>query len=367
MNANSIRALLASVALAFCAPTAWPQDSPTRVDGRITEAGKSLVGVQVVLSHEETLQVFRATTDKYGTFSISDVPRGTYVVSILKAAGDKLFRQTLKLTSAPDAPIRLDIDISGEPPKPPPNSAPEPASAPARADAGAPSPAPRSAKDVEFDALVRRYESALRAGDHQQEIAALKALVAADPARWDYFEALGEAQSKAGDYESAVQSYEKGIQAAQQVMSTTTSKDSMVLKSDRDRAKAGMANMLIGQGNAFLRLKKNDEAIAAYTKAAELSADPATAYFNLCVAYYNTGKTQGALEACDKAIAADPNKADAYLIKGSLLFAASTRDKDGKPKPPPGTVEALKKYLELAPQGPNADHARQMLAYLGVK
>ena len=125
--------------------------------------------------------------------------------------------------------------------------------------------------------------------------------------------------------------------------------------------------MLIGQGNAFLRLKKNDEAIAAYTKAAEQSPDPATAYFNLCVAYYNTGKSQGALEACDKAIAADPNKADAYLIKGSLLFAASTQDKDGKPRPPPGTVEALKKYLELAPQGPNSDKVRQMLAYLGVK
>ena len=124
--------------------------------------------------------------------------------------------------------------------------------------------------------------------------------------------------------------------------------------------------MLIGQGNALLRLKKNDEAIAAYNKAAELSPDPATAYYNLCVAYYNTGKTQGALDACDKAIAADPNKADAYLIKGSLLMARSTKDKSGKVQAPPGTAEALKKYLQLAPSGPHANDVKQMLEYIGV-
>jgi len=359
VNAPTIRAVLAAVALAFCSFASWSQDGPTRVDGRITEAGKSLVGVQVVLSHEDTFQVFRATTDKYGTFSISDVPRGTYVVSILKATGDKLYRQTLKLTSAPDAPVRLDIDISGTPASPPSSSTPAPVTGPA--------PASQYKGNPELDSLIRRYENAVRAGDHQAEISLLKAIVAADPTRWDYFEALGDAQANAGDYESAALSYEKGIQAAQQIMATPTSKDSMVLQSDRDRAKAGMANMLIGQGNAFLRLKKNDEAIAAYTKAAELSPDPATAYFNLCVAHYTTKKTEGALEACDKAIAADPSKADAYLIKGSLLIARSTTDKTGKVQAPPGTAEALKKYLELAPNGPHANDVKQMLEYIGVK
>src|SRR5271167_950332 len=115
MNAKSIRRLLATVALALCAPASWAQASLTRADGRITDAGKSLPGVQVILSNQDTLQAYRATTDKYGTFSIPEVARGTYIVSILNAAGDKLFRKTLQLTSAPDAPIRLDLDISGAP------------------------------------------------------------------------------------------------------------------------------------------------------------------------------------------------------------------------------------------------------------
>jgi tetratricopeptide (TPR) repeat protein len=98
-----------------------------------------------------------------------------------------------------------------------------------------------------------------------------------------------------------------------------------------------------------------------------MDPNPATAYFNICATQYNSGNTEGALAACDKAIAADPNRADAYFIKGSLLIASSTTDKDGKVKPAPGTAEALNKYLELAPDGSHANDVKQMLAYIGSK
>lgn len=362
MKANSARMLFALIALAFCALAAWPQSDGTRVDGRITDAGKSLVGVRVVLSHQETFMAYRATTDKYGTFSISDVPRGDYLVSILNAADDVLFRKVLTLTSAPDAPIRLDIDIKGEPPKPPPSSAPakEPA-----ASAAPSAPGPPSAKDVEFDGLVRRYEAALRAGDHQAEVAALKALVAADPTRWDYFEALGDAQLNLDEYENAAQSFEKGVEAGRQFLSTATTGDRTILQSDRDRTKAGMAQMLLSQGNAYQKLKKYQDAISAYDQAAKLSANPAAAYLSVCVLHYNARLLEGAVDACDKAIAADPAKPDAYFVKGALLFLSAKPDRNGKIVAPPGTAEALKKYLELAPQGPQAKSARQLLEYMG--
>jgi tetratricopeptide (TPR) repeat protein len=358
MNAKSIRRLLAAVALALCAPASWSQASLTRADGRITDAGKSLSGVQVILSNQDTLQAYRATTDKYGTFSIPEVARGTYIVSILNAAGDKQFRKTLQLTSAPDAPIRLDIDISGAP-------AGAPAAPPASPPPAAP-PALEYVKNPELDALIRRYDSALRAGDQQAEISALKAIVAADPTRWDFFEPLGVAQMTSGDYEHAAESYEKGIQAVQRFLSSNPANGSVILKSDRDRAQAGMVQMLINQGNAYLKLKKNSEAIAASVKAAELAPDPATAYFNLCVMYYNTQTLDGAVDACNKAIAANPNRADTYFIEGALLFSSTKRNKDGSRIVAPGTVEALRKYLQLAPAGAHATEVRQMLEYLGV-
>ena len=362
MNARAIRTLLVTVALALCAPAGWSQATSTRADGRITDSGKSLPGVQVILSHRDTFEVYRATTDKYGTFSIPEVARGTYIVSVLNAAGDKLFRKTLGLTSASDAPIRLDIDISGEPPGPP--ATPPPSLSPSPAAA----PAPQDQKNAEqLDSLIRRYDSALRAGDNQAVIAALKAIVAADPTRWDYFEPLGETLMTIGDYGHAAESYEKGIEVVQRFLSSNPANGSVILKSDRDRAQAGMVHMLINQSNSYLKLKKNSEAIEASTKAAELAPDPATGYFNLCVMHYNTQTLDGAVDACNKAIAADPNRTDAYFIEGALLFSATKTNKDGSLTVAPGTVESLKKYLEVAPAGAHATEVKQMLEYLGAE
>jgi tetratricopeptide (TPR) repeat protein len=125
--------------------------------------------------------------------------------------------------------------------------------------------------------------------------------------------------------------------------------------------------MLTNQGNCYLKLRKTTEAIVAYTKAAAIAPNPGTAYFNLCATQYNTGNINGALDACEKAIAADPQRADAYFIKGSCLLSISVSTKDGRAHPAPGTVEALRKYLELKPDGPHASEVKQMLEYLGGK
>jgi hypothetical protein len=93
------------------------------------------------------------------------------------------------------------------------------------------------------------------------------------------------------------------------------------------------------------------------------SADgPAVAYFNRCASLYNMGKTDAdAIAACDLAIAADPKKADAYFVKGSMLFSNGNIDKNNKFKVPPGTVESFKQYLAVAPNGPHAPDVKQML------
>lgn len=169
-----------------------------------------------------------------------------------------------------------------------------------------------------------------------------------------------------GDYGHAAESYEKGIEAAQRFLSSNPANGSVILKSDRDRAQGGMVQMLINQGNSYLKLKKNNEAIEASTKAAELDPDPATGYFNLCVMHYNTQTLDGAVDACNKAVAADPSRADAYFIEGALLFSATKTNKDGSLTVAPGTVESLKKYLEVAPAGAHATEVKQMLEYLGA-
>ncbi len=77
---------------------------------------------------------------------------------------------------------------------------------------------------------------------------------------------------------------------------------------------------------------------------------------------YNIGQPAAkTVAACDKAIAADPKRADAYFVKGSSLYGEGRLDKKNKLTVPPGTVEALKQYLVLAPDGPHAPDVNSML------
>jgi len=67
------------------------------------------------------------------------------------------------------------------------------------------------------------------------------------------------------------------------------------------------------------------------------------------------------LSACDKAIEGRPKKADAYFLKGSLLFGNGAVKPNGKYSVPKGTADALEKYLVLAPTGGHAEEVKQML------
>jgi tetratricopeptide (TPR) repeat protein len=124
---------------------------------------------------------------------------------------------------------------------------------------------------------------------------------------------------------------------------------------------------------AAARVGKSDEAVNGYQQAATL--DPSHAgqyYFNLGAVLTNSNATNDvkvrkqAVDAFDKAIAADPSKADAYFWKGQNLVGMATTDPSGKIVAPDGTTEAYQKYIELQPTGPHAEEAKQMLAALNA-
>lgn len=217
-------------------------------------------------------------------------------------------------------------------------------------------------KAANMNVLIEQANTAMAAKNWQGAVGPMQQLIVIDPANWSLYSILGDAQLNLGQYDQAVDTYQKGIQVAGSI----TTVDSRNPATDPAKKKAGEAHMLINEGNAYLKLHKSKEAIDAYNKAASLDPNPARAYFNLCATQYNIGYVEGALHACDKALAADPNKADAYFIKGSLLVAASKTGMNGKIMAPPGTVEALRKYLELAPNGAHANDVQQMLGYLGI-
>jgi len=117
---------------------------------------------------------------------------------------------------------------------------------------------------------------------------------------------------------------------------------------------------------ALAKGKKLDQAQAELTKAAQL--DPPQAgkyYYNLGAVYVNTQQGEAAEAAFKKAIELDPTYADAYYQLGLVLIGRATVGADQKMVAPPGTTEALQKYLSLKPDGPNAEGAKALLESLG--
>jgi tetratricopeptide (TPR) repeat protein len=122
-------------------------------------------------------------------------------------------------------------------------------------------------------------------------------------------------------------------------------------------------------GNVLGKAGKGSDAVEAFDGAAK--ADPTAAgkyYKNEAAILFNNNETELALAAAEKAIAADPNAADPYFIKGQALVGKSAFDpKTNKLTPPPGCIEAYQKFLELAPNDPYAAQVKEVLGQMGQK
>jgi tetratricopeptide (TPR) repeat protein len=198
--------------------------------------------------------------------------------------------------------------------------------------------------------LLTRATTALQARDWPAAENLFRQLTTAAPTNWLYLQGLADAIGAQGKYADAIAGYDRAI--------------ALALATKDEKAKWAAGAMLTQEGLFYLRQKKFPEGVAAFTKATQYAQNPATAWFNVCAGAFNAADIKAALAGCDKAIAADPNKADAWFIKGSLMFADSTTGPNGKMIAPKGTIEALRKDLALAPNGPHVKDVQEMLAVL---
>lgn len=177
------------------------------------------------------------------------------------------------------------------------------------------------------------------------------ALKMLDSPKWPDYQALSDVDFNMQKFQDASDTADKAIAGVQG--------DSAM---PADKLAVALGQMYEVKGNALQQLGKDDDAIAAYNSAAKNMTNPGSAYLSICAMEFNDGgKPDEALSYCDKAIAADPNLADAYFIKGSLLFKQAKNGPNNSLIAPPGTAEAFQKYLDLAPVGGHAGDAKDML------
>jgi len=122
-------------------------------------------------------------------------------------------------------------------------------------------------------------------------------------------------------------------------------------------------------GGIYGRANKIEDATAAYQKAAEIDpANAAQAWLNCGITLSNVGKYKEATEPLKKATELDPKSAKAWYLLASALVADPSIYKQTAGKievtPLPGTAEAYQKAIDLDPNGPYGQQAKQGLDQL---
>ena len=119
------------------------------------------------------------------------------------------------------------------------------------------------------------------------------------------------------------------------------------------------------RGLILAKLGDMEGAKAALENAAKIEpAQAGTYYYNLGAELTNRGNAAAAGEAFKLATEADPKHVNAHYQLAMTLIGQAQMDDKGNVVPPPGTVEALQKVVELAPGSAQAQQAEAMIQTL---
>jgi tetratricopeptide (TPR) repeat protein len=171
-----------------------------------------------------------------------------------------------------------------------------------------------------------------RTGKRDDAIGYLKRAIEVDPTLDQAYTALGQVYMVKKSYKEAVAALEPLLARDPQNLEALTIRfEALKAAGDKAGAKAAEAAM----------------------KTAQASQTPETLY-KQGVAQYNSNNLVSAIETLERAVSVDPKHAKAHYMLG-LAYAGSDTAK---------AKDHLQKFLELAPNDPDAAAAREMLTYM---
>jgi tetratricopeptide (TPR) repeat protein len=362
---------LVVLAAALCAPSVFAQASGT-VKGVCKDAqGNPIPDAIVIFANQDNGQKYQLKTNKKGEYFSLGVSPGKYVVTLYKDADD--LKANKEMDHVKGFPVSLDENsLDFDEKKVLENQAKGVGLTPEQLKQQQEQQAKQSKEVNVVKSLNEKLlaaKTASDAGDFDTAVSVLTEANQLDPSRDLIWFKLGDAyrmsatkqtdlaekQKRSGE---AADAYQKAIDLKQEGIKSGKDKDP-----DATKHLSAYYNNL---ADAYNKAGKIDDSVKTYEIAAQ--TDPSSAaqsYFNIGAVLTNAGRADDAIAAFDKCIAADPNRADAYYQKGVNLIGKATLQGD-KTVAPPGTAEAFNKYLALAPTGPYADVAKQMLATIGA-
>jgi len=344
--------------LAAWAPRAAAQDSG--IAGQIMDvAGKPWAEIPVQIVSDQGVKS-ETKTDKNGKYSFNNIRAGEYTISVtLPGQKDPYVPGKVKAGAGQTVPVDLNFkDIVGK-------------------------------QGKEYEAAKQKQE------EEKQKFQGMKAHFEAGTAALDQAKQAKDAMMKApADQREALKPNvtslnEKAVTEFEAAKAAAPEKDpnaQLIMARLGDAyAAAGRPDDAIAAYKRAIELKpsfayynnlggiqgragKIDDASASYQKAAELDpAQAAQAWRNFGITMYNANKYKDAVEPLKKATELDPKNAQSWYLLGTVLVGSMGFKKVGDKDVPdvqPGTVEAYQHAIDLDPNGPWGQQAKQGLDML---
>jgi tetratricopeptide (TPR) repeat protein len=334
-----------AVLLACSSRMAWAQTGGIEGDIKGVD-GQPVVGAEVRIDRIDIKQHFQTKTDKKGHYFHAGLPSGTYNISLWQDEKQIWLDQNVRVSVGD--PTKHDVDIKA---------------AQEAAIKSMPKEQKEQLEKIEKEKkkigdMKKHYDDAnalYASKQFEQALGEFKTAAEMDPSQYVIFARIAETEEQLKQYDEAIANYQKAITVLEPLVEQ---------KADLKQTLADYYNNF---GGTLAKGGKPKDALEAYKKAVDLfPAKAGMYYFNLGVVLTNSrAPLEDRLGAFKKAIEADPNNANAYFLYGQTLSEKMTFTPDGKITAPPEMFEALNKYLELDPQGKNAESAKALIAAAG--
>jgi tetratricopeptide (TPR) repeat protein len=351
MRAKSIL-WLALFVLALVPAVLRAQEATGKIHGHAQDpGGVAMTNASVQLSLDGKTPKYTFTADQNGDYKGDGIAPGTYVVTLFQGTDKAVDRfENVKITAGTDTLQDFDLSRADYLNK----LSPEERKAIEDAKA-------KNAGIMKDNEVIKKLNTMLqqardddKAKKYDDAASLMQQATQAKPDSSILWLELGTAQVGQKKFDDAITSLKKAID-----VDTASKKPSPEIQAAANN----------GLGEAYASSNKIPDATAAYDSAAKLlPANAGMYYTNETIVLSRTTQTDATVAAADKAIAADPNKAIPYYLKGQALISKATVDpKTQQIVAPPGTAEAYEKYIDLDPNGPFVQPAEQVLAEIGQK
>ncbi len=307
---NGLRArnvLLLSIAvLMFFSGLIFPQ--AWRGKGRLrgivlTEDGKPIANVKVVLEQVRYGATLEVTTDEKGRWTAANVRGGRWNIDFW-AEGYELKKIS---TTVSEVLQSMPIEITLK----------------------------KTEKAVvvdEVSALLGRGNELYNQKKYNDAIEEYQNILKENPELYVIHRNIGNCYYELEDYDSAIEHYEK------------------VLEKEPDSEE-----ILIALGNIYLEKGELETGLAYFERMNQEKITNPVTFYNIGTSFFNRGEMERAVQYYSKAIALDPNLSDAYYQLGLCYVNTNEKDK---------AKDNFHKFLEITPDSEKAETAKKLLELL---